>query len=58
MSKEVHFMWNSKEIAARALQQAAVIKTRRKRRGGRLITAALVTASLSLTVCVCRGGMT
>ena len=45
-------MWNSIEIAQAALCRAAVIKARRKRMRDRLITAVLITACLSLALCI------
>jgi len=43
-------MRSNKEIAAEALRRAAVIRERKKRKRDRLITAALLTAGLALTM--------
>jgi len=45
-------MWSNKEIAAEALRRATVIKERRKRRRELLITGVLISACLSLFVCL------
>jgi len=45
-------MFDSKEIAERALRMAGLLRAQRKRRRERLVTAAMITACLSLAVCV------